>query len=305
MRPLRDSSGNAAVEAAIVLPLWIFALLGVLQLALFQQARLLTEYAAYQAARAGIVHNGDPSAMQRAAIFVLAPTTCPTRVPGARELCRAPAGVWQRQLASMAALETLSSHHALIFPGVHVHTLSPYWPKHAHLFDVASGTELDFDFFEDRPDERREATLLTVQVQYWFELKIPFADWVIWSAYLAKRGGLAARGSISDPVLDPAASPSLVEHGEPEGRLARLVQASRPPAEAELHRGDRYRPIAKRSWAAMVGSGLQGGRRNQRTYFIPIVAHHTMRMQSNFFSHHIRDCSCSSGDNCTATCRAW
>ncbi|HEY0840991.1 MAG TPA: TadE/TadG family type IV pilus assembly protein, partial [Vulgatibacter sp.] len=89
MRSFENQRGQVAVETAIVLPLFLACLLGLLQLALLQQARLLTEYAAYQAARAGIVWNGDPGVMKDAAIFALAPTACPTRVPGASTLCAA------------------------------------------------------------------------------------------------------------------------------------------------------------------------------------------------------------------------
>ncbi|MFL5418918.1 MAG: TadE/TadG family type IV pilus assembly protein, partial [Myxococcales bacterium] len=55
----RGESGQAIVEAAFVLPAMIFLILCAIQLTQIQQARLLTDYAAFNAARAGIVHNGD------------------------------------------------------------------------------------------------------------------------------------------------------------------------------------------------------------------------------------------------------
>ena len=63
------------VESAIVIPLMTFMILGVLQLAMVQHARIMTEYAAFNAARAGIVWNADPWIMENAAIISLLPTS--------------------------------------------------------------------------------------------------------------------------------------------------------------------------------------------------------------------------------------
>ncbi|AKU93312.1 TadE/TadG family type IV pilus assembly protein [Vulgatibacter incomptus] len=268
-----NESGQAAVETAIVLPLFLALLLGVLQLALFHQARLLTEYAAFQAARAGAVWNGDPTKMQDAAIFALAPTACPTRVPLASRLCapRASDSEWTRQAAGVAALQALS--YADGFPGVQVHILSPYWNEHAPLFDVGPDRdELDFDL---QSDEARDANVLTIQVQYWFELKIPFVDWVIWHAWVASLGGLSASAVYSSF------------------------------RDQEIHRGSDYHTVRESSVRAMLAAGLSGSDRSRRAYFIPIVVHHSMRMQSNFFSRFIRGCSCAEGRGCSSECRAW
>src|SRR5688500_4861563 len=74
-RPQTDrQSGQAAVESALVLPLMVFMVLGILQLTLIQQAKLMTEYAAYQAARAGSVWNGSAERMHDAALVALLPT---------------------------------------------------------------------------------------------------------------------------------------------------------------------------------------------------------------------------------------
>lgn len=67
-------SAQAMVESAIVIPLMTFMILGVLQLAMIQHARIMTEYAAFNAARAGIVWNADPWIMENAAIISLLPT---------------------------------------------------------------------------------------------------------------------------------------------------------------------------------------------------------------------------------------
>jgi hypothetical protein len=80
MVPLRRSakrsgeSGQAAVEAALTLPLTIFIILGTLQLFLMLQGRILAEYAAFRATRAGSLNHGDCEAMQHAAILALLPS---------------------------------------------------------------------------------------------------------------------------------------------------------------------------------------------------------------------------------------
>jgi hypothetical protein len=73
--PSRDSQrGQAAIESALVLPLFMFLLLGALQLSLMHQARILAKYAAYKAARVGALTSADHTRMERAALAVLLPT---------------------------------------------------------------------------------------------------------------------------------------------------------------------------------------------------------------------------------------
>lgn len=300
--------GQVAVETAIVLPLFLACVLGLVQLALLQQARLLTEYAAYHAARAGIVWNGDPGAMKDAAIFALAPTACPTRVPGAASLCGVGGGAdpWLHQAAGVAALQALSLlDGALTFPGVHVHILNPHWPTHQDAFDVGPDRdELDFDRTDDAT---RAANVLTIQVQYWFELKIPFVDWVIWHAWTAARSGLSATGSISDPSVawGGVGRRSIVTPGDSLPFAAGAALLAESFADDEQNRGAAYRPLRGASLQAMLASGLAPVNRNSRGFFIPIVAHHSMRMQSNFHSRFIRECSCSEGVRCSSECKAW
>src|SRR5215213_5204064 len=66
--------GQVTLEAALVMPLMVFFVLGLIQLTSMQHAKILTEYAAYNAARAGIVWNGNNERMRDAAIVSLLPT---------------------------------------------------------------------------------------------------------------------------------------------------------------------------------------------------------------------------------------
>jgi Flp pilus assembly protein TadG len=76
-RPLRraasSQSGQALVETAITMPLFVFLMLGLLQLSLMNQARYMAKYAAYKAARAGSIHNASRQRMENAALGVLMP----------------------------------------------------------------------------------------------------------------------------------------------------------------------------------------------------------------------------------------
>jgi hypothetical protein len=304
-------SGQAAVEAAIVLPLLVAVLLTILQLALVQQARVLAEYAAYQAARAGVVHGGDPTRMDAAATYVLAPTVCPTRVPAAGAACGGAAGGVARQAAAVSVLAGVSAFArgaGSQFPGLRVDILSPYWPAHRRWFRTGGGEQMDFDDLRDaHPPPReggdqpaadagyREATLLTVRLLYWLELKIPVADAVVWSAWAAGLVAQRLAGALASPVAGDRAT--VLDHGSREELLSVLgVRVGNPLRAHELHRGS-YDPVRTADLQAMVAAAA-GGR-----FFLPVVAFHTMRMQSAFEARFIRGCSCAV--SCGGECRAW
>src|SRR3954466_2176325 len=132
--------GQTAVETALVLPLCIFLLLGIVQLALMQQARLMTDYAAGEAARAGVVWSGSAERMRDAATFALLPT-----------LGRCDDWQHLEQTWLRAQRESL----------VRVDTVSP--------------VRGDWDELED--------ALLQVRLRYWYELRTPFVNHVIFLAW--------------------------------------------------------------------------------------------------------------------------
>jgi len=65
----------------------VFLILGALQIMMLQHGRIMTEYAAYNAARAGIVHNANWNVMRNAAMIATLPiykrTDTPLRFAGA------------------------------------------------------------------------------------------------------------------------------------------------------------------------------------------------------------------------------
>lgn len=185
-------SGQAAVESALVLPLMVFLGLGLLQLTLMQQAKLMTEYAAYCAARSGIVWNGNNERMRDAALVALLPTL--GRTDALPELAR----TWTRARLQDEMLRRLAwptrdtvvpatVNGSPLFGLVRVDTVNPSWDS-----PVRSGREPDFDGPEGYPAETlyREATVLSVRVRYWYELRVPFANWLVFTAWWAANAGV-------------------------------------------------------------------------------------------------------------------
>ncbi len=68
-RSVRAGSGQALLETVVVMPVLVFLILGAVQLVLIAHARVMAHYAAFCAARAGIVHNGDWNVMRNAALI--------------------------------------------------------------------------------------------------------------------------------------------------------------------------------------------------------------------------------------------
>ncbi|HEX5747885.1 MAG TPA: TadE/TadG family type IV pilus assembly protein [Archangium sp.] len=181
-------SGQAAVESALVLPLMVFLGLGLLQLTQMQQAKLMTEYAAYCAARSGIVWNGNAERMRDAALVAVLPTLGRTDAPP--ELAR----TWTRARLLDEMLRRLpwptrdtgvpdSVNGAPLSGLVRVDTVSPsgFSPKRG---------ELEFDGPEGLAEEvYREATVLSVRVRYWYELRVPFANQLVFTAWWAANAG--------------------------------------------------------------------------------------------------------------------
>ncbi len=202
----RSQSGQAAVEAAIVLPLFVFLILGILQLGLMHQARLLTKYAAYKAVRAGSLNSAKVEEMEKAALAVLLPLLS---VPssGSATLAHIPpvgsAAEFQRKWQDLRGnqIPNTSLKH------VEVTVCGPT------RNDVGGGgPELDFDDPRNTaPSSWRDSqrTKLRVQVTFNYRMIIPFADWVIYQAArnrdvptLMRMRGKEAPVEVSDQYKD-------------------------------------------------------------------------------------------------------
>ncbi len=166
---MRNGRGQVAVEGALAVPVVLMLGLGIVQLGLVQQARLLAQYAAFAAARAGVVWGAREARMHDAALLVLMPL-----------LGRA--GSWDAVATAWPAAHREGR--------VRVDVLGP---------EVADGTvpgPPDFDLPDSYPEGTgprnesdqealRAATLLTVRVRYLHELVVPLAGWVVFTCWLA------------------------------------------------------------------------------------------------------------------------
>jgi hypothetical protein len=277
-RALRGSDrGQALVESAIVMPLMVFLILGVVQLTMIQHARIMTEYAAYNAARAGIVWNGDPWVMENAAIISLIPTqeglagatglTDPGRMMEAI-VERALLYQVNRRLSGWALTVLggpISDAIRAAFSGegpnvVQVTVLNPTRD------DFGEEQELDFDDIgtDERAQRLREANRLTIEVRYLYLMRVPFANWVMHHAWLSQRAGISLYGAIWNPQADTPGATGF----SPDD-----VEATYDDIGHRLGGDDDIiRDVAR--------AGREGA------YLIPLYATYTMRMQSNLFLMH-------------------
>jgi len=264
------------VEAAIVMPLMVFVILGIVQLTMIQHARIMTEYAAFNAARAGIVWNGDPWVMENAAIISLMPTyeglgdemglTDPGRMMSAIAE-RALLFQVNRRLDGWA-LETFGGpvssaiRRAFGGDGPEVVTVTILSPDRDAFGDQR---ELDFDDIgtDERAERLREANRLTIEVRYLYVMRVPFANWVMHHALLSQRAGISLYGAIWNPQRDVGET----------GFSADDTEATYEEITRGLRGDDRIlRDVAR--------AGREG------VYTIPLYATYTMRMQSNLFLMH-------------------
>jgi len=197
--------GQAAVESALVLPLAIFMALGALQLFLMLQARILTEYAAYQATRTGAMRHGDCGPMTDAAVVALLPSVARTDSPAALT-----AAFGARRLNRYsAALDGLS------LPIVELVRDSPV--------NVPAPEDPAFD-------EPGHLVRLELRLLYWYHLEIPFANQVM-SRMFGAFFGLGDYDAVNPlmPAKSHAgwhAEDSLEDEGWPGGPIGPRLQAA-------------------------------------------------------------------------------
>jgi hypothetical protein len=174
--PHHGERGQAAVESAIVLPLMVFMLLGVLQMTLAYQARLVNEYAAFKVARSASVYRLDCERMVRAGLMALVPTVSRT-------------GTGNHQKRYLSAARELIANNTPPFAGIGI-------PLVRIDYRVSGYTGRPFDQ-QLLPAE--EPMKVHVRLAYYWEYRIPFANWIITRVWLASHTGLAwATGA--DPI---------------------------------------------------------------------------------------------------------
>ncbi|HYV48966.1 MAG TPA: TadE family protein [Myxococcaceae bacterium] len=171
LRRFRKSRpGQALVEAALTLPLTTFLILGTIQLFLMQQARLMADYAAMRATRAGSVNFGDCRSMTHAAIGAVLPTFARADTPA--------------NLATSFQARKDNIYGGTEGTNRNAYTGAVVWIFRERPLSSTVDPKEDFDNFQLPPDDQR----LEVRLIFWYPLRIPFADWVMTRIFLAHYG---------------------------------------------------------------------------------------------------------------------
>lgn len=257
---LHREEGQVIVEQALVLPMMVFLILGIIQLAMIQHARIATEYAAYNAARSGIVYNGDPKMMERAAFLSLLPTfgRADDLTAIGPTLFRAAATQLGSDLADALGLDLLTNVKM-----VQVEILDHPTVDRMAIMDQQrhlNKQQIDFDDWRTQP---AIANQLTVHVRYYYKMVVPFANWFLQYMWLAQRTGTmsVAYGGKGVAFLNPKTRfQNKSSHAEIK--------------KAALMLGD------DESIAVMAY-------RAKGDYRIPINTFYTMRMQSNLYKAYL------------------
>ncbi len=165
-------SGQAAVEAALTLPLSVFLILGTLQMFLMAQARVLTEYAAFHAVRTGAVKYGECKPMLHAAVATLLPAITPTNTP-----------------AKLGEAFRRRRHGKYKPPLDQGYNGDIVWITR----DRPTPADIAFDEEETFDDPARYAsaddvTRLEARLVFWYPMRIPFANWVLSKMILSHLG---------------------------------------------------------------------------------------------------------------------
>ncbi len=169
----KNAKGQALVESAFVIPFMVFLILGIIQLTLMQQAKLMTKYAAFCAARAGIVFNGDVDKMKRAAFIALIPTF--GRADDISHIAQT--------AAQMAIINAVTSAFGLPMVDVEIKN-GPEDSDFSNYGSHLGGKQIDFD--DIRPGVR-DKNILSVKVRYFYELKIPFVNFILVDIWIVHR----------------------------------------------------------------------------------------------------------------------
>ncbi|WP_224240133.1 TadE family protein [Hyalangium gracile] len=178
LSPTRGSqSGQAAVEAALTLPLVVFLILGTMQMFLAFHARVLAHYAVFQATRAGSISHGDCMRMQDAAVLAL--------LPSFRSFLGAStAGSSRPEKLANAFGEYKRNGHRFLPAADGGHDGSIVW-----IMRELGGNARSVSGSQDRGfDSPGHLMRLETRMVYWFPMKVPFANWVISRMFLARLG---------------------------------------------------------------------------------------------------------------------
>lgn len=180
------------VEAALTLPLVIFLVLGTMQLFMMMHARVLAQYAAYRATRAGSLNHGNCERMAHAAVLSLMPAIETFLRPGpgtaSQKLAEAfarhgpiPGGNGNNRYNYRATEVLTDGGNNISFTGAIV-WIARERPTPAEIAarPMQNGQDVNFDMPGSGPPLVLETRLI-----FWYPMRIPFANWVMSKMFLA------------------------------------------------------------------------------------------------------------------------
>jgi hypothetical protein len=179
----RGSEGQAAVESALTIPMMVFTMLGIVQLSLAYHARILAEYAAFKTARSGSVYRADCGRMKKAALAALAPSMSHTHQTNPNMLML----FLETQGANDGNTATWKDTKGVTGGGGTTTSGPIVWVDYK-LENV------DQDFDKLLEPGSTEVPRIRVKLAYFFQYRIPFANWVMVRFWLARQGLLSNWG---------------------------------------------------------------------------------------------------------------
>jgi hypothetical protein len=296
--------GQALVETVIVIPVMIFTILGALQLMTLQHAQVMTEYCAYNAVRAGIVHHGNWNMMRNAAMFGALPIY--ERTDSLSSFAQA----WAKIKALTEATELVDTTSATLervtedllgvsvagfLPDislVEVDVTSPrpedfdtafQWQNDEHAASVAGDSalgelvypegEVDFDnrrLLQEHPQIGR----LAAETRILVPLTMPIVNWIFFQLWYAKQELLLT--SVRSNLQQWTSFDGEIADGANAGR--RLEDIVREKEGLQVF--DNLLLTQQRTKEARLLRDLAVAR---GIYLIPLRASYAMQMQSNPF----------------------
>lgn len=283
-----------------------------MQLMMMAHTRVMLDYAAFNAARAGVVHNGNPAVMRSAALLSMLPTLARTdSVPNlmaAWAVTKARAGIGNVVDSGTHAIEGILGEltgNAVNFNGLfpnlsvaQIDILNPGPRDFVENQAQPNRDEIDFDLaarldyrepFDGANDsEKSEAlrkTRLTIRVQWLYVLRVPIANRIVWTLYMLSA---AMRARLAPPKLGH----EWFEIKGVDGKSA-----------AELVQGATYLPAFDYTDVVNLPGLIVAATHDVLTfellkqipnlpidpkpYMIPMYALHSMPMESNLFRKHV------------------
>lgn len=241
--------GQALVETAIIIPLFIFILLGILQMGLVYQSKVLLKYAAYRAARTGALVHGSPAAMTASAMAVMLPVIGDGR--GNTNLRIFSVDTYKEAYQKLDLINLRFLIRSFGFPLMRTVVCQPTTGtlnKGSGKYETKRlNNEYDFDAPENvlfSSSDQFSRTRLRIQLQYHQQLIIPFANVIIFRCFMGlNQNKILRMQTKNSPVV---ASKNLIDYA--------------------------YLYLMASTW---------------KRYFLPMNENYSFRMQSNLYRNYI------------------